>query len=91
MKTLLPLRKDKELYAELPPIFPMSLFHEDWAIKIHGQSLAQLNERGGLHPYEMVVNIKMFTARDCMDYVKNTNPEEVVKQLLQILKEHNNG
>jgi len=36
----------------------LSLLSDQWAQKVHGQSLARLAERGGLSPVEVVMNIK---------------------------------
>lgn len=44
-------------YPKCPKEFPVGLFNEQWALKIHGQTLKKLNERGGLHPIEMLCNI----------------------------------
>ena len=49
-------RKDKEKSFELPAIVDLP-FSEDWAQTVHGQTLARLNERGGLHPCEMYMNL----------------------------------
>lgn len=48
---------DLKKFPNCPKSFPMELFNEDQALKIHGQSLKRLNERGGLHPKEMLCNL----------------------------------
>lgn len=40
-----------------PTEYPTELLNEDWADKIHGQTLERLNERGGLCPEEIYTNI----------------------------------
>lgn len=57
-----------------------SLFNEEWAEKIHGQSLAKLNSRGGLGPEEMIGNIKRLTGREICNY----DFDQAVKELLEI-------
>lgn len=44
--------------TELPSHIPISALNEDWAQKIHSQSLSRLNERGGLTSGEIVVNVE---------------------------------
>lgn len=41
-----------------PTTVPDSMFNEAWARRIHDQTLARLNERGGLSVKEMLMNIE---------------------------------
>lgn len=45
-------------YAGCPAQVRKSELNEDWAQKIHGQTLGQLARRGGLSPAEILVNIE---------------------------------
>jgi hypothetical protein len=68
---------DRREHPDCPLEIPMSWFNEDWAQRIHSQSLARLNERGGLHPREMLTNInrvqfeKSPPLQECIDYLNN--------------------
>lgn len=57
MKVLLD-NKERKQFPDFPEELPDELFNEDWAQKVHLQSLKRLNERGGLSPIEMLVNIR---------------------------------
>ena len=43
---------------DCPQSVPDGLLNEEWAQKIHGQTLARLNERGGMGINEIMANIK---------------------------------
>ena len=45
------------VFDGLPEKVPFSILDEEWAQKIHRQSLDRLNERGGLCPAEIYWNI----------------------------------
>jgi hypothetical protein len=55
--------KERKQYPDFPEEFPDSWFNEEWAQKIHSQSLSHLNSRGGLSAQEMVMNIERLTIR----------------------------
>ena len=57
MRVLLDSRERKP-FPNFPDEIPDEFFNEEWAQKIHGQTLARLNERGGLDPREMIMNIE---------------------------------
>jgi hypothetical protein len=44
-----------------PAEFPDELLDEQWAQRIHGQTLKRLNERGGLSPSEIICNVEKLT------------------------------
>lgn len=44
--------------TECPKSVPDSLLNERWASRIHGQTLARLNERGGMSIKEILMNIE---------------------------------
>lgn len=61
MMRVLNLSKEARLkYPAFPAEVPMKLFTEEMARDNHGQSLARLNERGGLSVKEMVCNIRKY-------------------------------
>tara|TARA_R110000765_G_scaffold78399_4_gene154098 strand:- start:882 stop:1160 length:279 start_codon:yes stop_codon:yes gene_type:complete len=45
-------------WSELPSSVPFSILSEEWAQNIHRQSLDRLNERGGMCPLEIYLNIE---------------------------------
>ena len=45
------------VFDGLPDKVPFSILSEEWAQKIHRQTLDRLNERGGLCPAEIYWNI----------------------------------
>lgn len=45
-------------FPHCPKEIPMDILDEEWAYKLHHQTLKRLNERGGLHPQEMILNIE---------------------------------
>ncbi len=44
-------------YPDCPKQVPMRLLNEQWAQRVHMQSLKRLNERGGMCPTEIMANI----------------------------------
>ena len=78
--------KEEKLFQDFPKSFPDEIFNEDWAQKIHGQTLKRLNERGGLGIIEMIVNIKKLP----YSAFKNYDINKAVEELIEILKEYNN-
>lgn len=77
----------KQKYPDLPEIIPDSFFDENWADKIHGQTLKRLNERGGLAPVEMICNIEKLTAKEYYHQLetKELTEEIAIKKLLKII------
>lgn len=65
MKVLLDTSEEKE-FPLCPKEFPDEFFSEEMAQRIHGQSLARLNERGGMSPGEMILNILKMNYRSGM-------------------------
>jgi len=45
-------------WPELPDKVPFSILSENWAQNIHRQTLDRLNERGGMCPLEIYLNIE---------------------------------
>lgn len=83
MKVLKGYTEPKEWYAGFPDELPDSLFNEEWAQRIHSQTLARLNERGGLHVKEMICNIQkknwkeidhLYTTQQAIEYLKTLIP-----------------
>lgn len=56
-----------KMYHELPDDFPDKLMNEDWAQRIHSQSLKRLNERGGMGMNEIIGNIKKLSHNEIME------------------------
>lgn len=48
----------RKIFPELPDEIPNEKLSEDWANRIHGQTLERLNERGGLSIAELIMNLK---------------------------------
>lgn len=80
MRVLFDSREWKQ-YPDFPQEFPDSLFNEEWALKIHGQTLQRLNERGGLDPHEMICNIEHLNIQE----LRQLTLDETVKKLLKML------
>jgi hypothetical protein len=70
-------------FPSFPKSFPMAWFNEEYAQRNHGQSLARLNERGGLSVQEMVLNIKQQDLRHFSDL----SEEQACKWLLSYQQE----
>lgn len=61
--------------------FPTECLSEKWAQKVHGQSLARLDERGGMSPQEIFVNLNKLDLRldqwakldehECLEFLLN--------------------
>lgn len=78
----------KKIFPELPDNFPNELLDEDWAQRIHSQSLDTLNSRGGLGITELLMNLKKIKFND---YIKtfgyNHKTTQVhVNELMTFLK-----
>jgi len=50
-------RLQDPIFKDCPRFVKWSELDNDWAIKIHSQSLKRLAERGGLCPEEIVLNV----------------------------------
>lgn len=59
-KETFPILKSQlnNLSPACPKTISRKALNEDWALKIHGQTLEKLKQRGGLCPIEIVANIK---------------------------------
>jgi len=51
-------------FPNCPSEIPDQLLDNEWALRIHGQSLSRLNERGGTSPVEIIVNIERKSYRE---------------------------
>ncbi len=80
MRTLLDHNEWKQ-YPDFPKEFPDSWFNEEWAQHIHSQTLKRLNERGGLSPQEMIMNIEHLKYNE----IRQLTLDEAVKKLLKML------
>ena len=69
-------------FPHCPKEVPMSLLSERWAQRNHGQSLDQLNERGGMSAIELVCNI------EGMDYPHGVAVNELsyIKKLIEYIE-----
>lgn len=63
MNDTFPVLGDK-LPAGCPRFVKLTALNEDWAKKIHDQTLERLAERGGLSPIELMVNIQKLPFQD---------------------------
>lgn len=69
-------KKDRELLKNCPTEVPDGMLSEEWAQRNHGQSLARLNERGGLGIAEILANInqqRIFDGKDTQEKVDELN------------------
>lgn len=57
-----------------------NLLNEDWALKIHGQTLDRLAERGGLAPIEIFANVARLLFKD----FKLIDPHNALKVAQQL-------
>jgi hypothetical protein len=87
MKVLFDYRERKK-YSDFPEELPDELFNEDWAYKIHSQTLKRLNERGGLSPQEMIVNIRKLSFRI---FCREFTIEMAINILTEILELNKRG
>ena len=93
MKVLLS-RQERELLKNCPMEVPDGMLTEEWAEHNHGQSLARLNERGGLGIAEILANIqkqRRFDGKDTQVKVDELN--KLIEQYCaegQILNKNNN-
>jgi hypothetical protein len=78
---------DKKLFPDFPESLPNELFNEEWAQHIHSQTLKRLNERGGLHPCEMIGNIKKLSCSEIGEY----NTKKAIEELIEILNNYKNN
>ena len=68
-------------FPDFPENLPDSLFNEEWAEKAHGQSLWKLNDRGGLDPREMVMNIEHLSLSE----FRKLSLDDAMEKLLKII------
>jgi hypothetical protein len=78
----------KKIFPELPDDVPNELLNEDWANKIHLQTLKRLQEMGGLSIIEMIMNLSKITSSKFFEtYGYNYKPTtEDAKELLRLIK-----
>jgi len=71
----------------LPDEIPNEKLNEDWAIRVHSQTLKRLNERGGMTVTELLMNLRGMTLHDYfMKYGYNyVTTESDAKELLTLL------
>lgn len=69
-------------YSNCPEYISNDLLNEDWAFKIHSQSLERLNQRGGMSPFEIYLNVNKIKYREC----KEIDPEFDDKQAVVWLR-----
>lgn len=64
------------------------LLHEDWAQKIHSQTLKRLNERGGLSPFEIFMNVNKISYRDAIEHFPQGDEQAIIwlKDFLELDK-----
>ena len=67
--------------------FPDELLNEDWAQKIHGQTLKHLNERGGLSPLEMLVNVRKLSFK-AFNEMNDEMAINILNTYLKLWKSH---
>jgi len=79
---------ESKLFPDFPESLPNEIFNEEWAQHIHSQTLKRLNERGGLHPCEMIGNIKKLSCNEIVEYNINIAIEEL-KEILKIYEKQN--
>jgi hypothetical protein len=63
-----------------PTHVPWRLLSEEWAQRLHGQSLEYLAERGGLDPTEIVANVHRLTWEETQ-FVSEEQCIAIVKEL----------
>ena len=63
-----------------PPSIPWERLSEEWAQRLHGQSLERLALGGGLDPFEIAANVHKLTP-DEADSVSEEQCIEIVKEL----------
>jgi hypothetical protein len=78
---------NKKVFPELPDDFPDELLSEEWALRIHGQTLKRLNERGGLSVHELLMNLKRMTIRQFDNTFKGGVTKYEVDELLSYINE----
>ena len=71
-------------YPNCPNEIPTELLNEDWAQRIHSQSLALLNERGGLHPKEIICNIKKVS----YSAIRHIETRDAIKAINKLINDH---
>lgn len=71
--------------AICPTEVPDSMLNEQWAYKIHGQTLHRLNERGGMSVSEILANIKKLP----FDQIK-VDTVQMAAELKMLIESHTN-
>lgn len=83
--------KERQSNPEFPETFPNELLDEGWTDKIHSQTLKRLNERGGLSPMEIMMNVNKWTFQEGMKQWELHGKSELpfMKMVLDLLKQRN--
>lgn len=76
------LRDFRDHYC--PKEVPDSMLNEQWAERIHGQTLKRLNERGGMGINEIMANINHTPFREI-----KAETVEMLNELKELIKIHN--
>lgn len=63
--------------------FPNELMNEKYADEIHGQTLARLEERGGLSPCEILVNVLGLSFRWISNNPSTAKQVELLKHIIE--------
>lgn len=73
---------DFQKYPECPKQIPDEILDERWAAVIHSQTLKRLNERGGMSPSEVLLNIRKGSYKDLVSI------PEAIPVLIEIVKKY---
>jgi hypothetical protein len=68
-------------YPDFPEVLPDSWFNEEWAEKVHTQSLEHLNSRGGLGPEEMIMNMERLSIEEFRKLTLDGAMERLLEKL----------
>lgn len=72
-----------------PKKVPFAMLSERWAQRIHSQTLSRLNERGGMSPYELILNIEKV---DMYKYPHDsTDRPHFIEKLKKYIQLYENG
>lgn len=75
-----------KIFDNLPYSIPNEMLNEDWAEKIHSQTLKRLDERGGMSIRELIINIKRMPTSEYRKFFDNSettkaDADELIKLL----------
>lgn len=77
--------KEQSKFKDAPTSIPNELLNEDWAQKIHSQTLQRLNERGGMGVNEIMINIKRLSYQD----YNTLDTQKSIDEINALIKSHN--